>query len=395
MSEITRTVLGALRKQFDMDVAFISEFRQGERIFRFVDTEDLSCPVKVDRSDPLEASFCARVVDGRLPELMPDAALNPVAREIPATLELPVGAHLSVPIRFSDGRVFGTLCCFSYTPDPTLGDESVRMLRALASFVAIIVEEADTTRAESALTQAKVHDLIDNDGLVVVYQPIVNLDTRKPVGVEALARFPDGRGPDRWFADAWRHNAGIDLEHAAIRRAIEESEDLPEDMYLSVNLSPLTLENAEVLNTLISGPVERLLVEVTEHAAVSNPATLKEALRPFKEAGGRVAVDDVGMGFSGLHQLVELAPDIIKLDRTLITGIDTDAARQAIVASLLTYASEVGSSVVTEGVETAGEARKLSSLGVSTAQGYHLGRPAPLAELDLGWWLRRLSRVSG
>ncbi|MFP5332165.1 MAG: EAL domain-containing protein [Acidimicrobiia bacterium] len=385
MSElITRSVLGALRKQFDMDVAFISEFRQDERVFRFVDTEDLSCPVKVDASDPLGATFCARVVDGTLPELIHDAASHPVAREIPATEELPVGAHLSVPIRFSNGRVYGTLCCFRYTSDPTLGEDSVRMLRALASFVAIVLEEAETERGESALVQARIHDLIADDALVVVYQPIVDLETRTPVGVEALARFPDERGPDRWFAEAWRHDAGVELEHAAIRRALEQAQNLPETLYLSVNLSPLTLARAEVLETLLSGRVDRLVVEITEHAAVDDPASLRRALRDFKKRGGRVAVDDVGMGFSGLHQLVELSPDIIKLDRTLISGIDNDGARRAIVASLLTYATEVEATVVTEGVETAGEARTLADLGVSSAQGYHLGRPAALANLDLG-----------
>lgn len=385
MSElITRSVLGALRKQLDMDVAFISEFRQDERVFRFVDTEDLSCPVKVDASDPLGATFCARVVDGTLPELIHDAASHPVAREISATTELPVGAHLSVPIRFSNGRVYGTLCCFRYTSDPTLGEESVRMLRALASFVAIVLEEAETERGESALIQATIQDLIAGDALVVVYQPIVDLESRTPVGVEALARFPDERGPDRWFAEAWRHDVGVELEHAAIRRALEQTEDLPEALYLSVNLSPLTLASAGVLDTLMCGPVDRLVVEITEHAAVDDPASLKRALQRFKERGGRVAVDDVGMGFSGLQQLVELSPDIIKLDRTLISGIDDNGARRAIVASLLTYATEVGATVVTEGVETAGEARTLADLGVSSAQGYHLGRPAALADLDLG-----------
>ncbi|MEX0757494.1 MAG: diguanylate phosphodiesterase, partial [Acidimicrobiia bacterium] len=81
---ITRTVLSALRKQFDMDVAFISEFREGDRVFRFVDTDDETCPVEVDGSDPLEATYCQRVVDGRLPELMRDAKTFQAARELPA-----------------------------------------------------------------------------------------------------------------------------------------------------------------------------------------------------------------------------------------------------------------------------------------------------------------------
>lgn len=381
---ITRTVLTALRKQFDMDVAFISEFREGNRVFRFVDTEDETCPVEVDGSDPLEATYCQRVVDGRLPELMRDANTFQAARELPVTEELPVGAHLSVPIRRSNGRIFGTLCCFSYTPNQNLGYESVRTLRALADFVGFVLEENETEHGDAMLIRSRITRLLASaGGPQIVFQPIVQLRSRTPVGLEALSRFPDGRAPDQWFAEAWDHDIGIALEHAAIRRAIEEFRSVPEPAYLSVNLSPDTLSDPTVLETLYASPTERLVVEVTEHAAVEKPSALRELLRGFRSRGGRVAIDDVGAGFSGLHHLVELAPDIIKLDRSLITGVDTHLARQAIVASLVTYARAVGASVVAEGIETEDEFCALVDLGVENGQGYHLGRPTDVSQIRL------------
>lgn len=366
-----------------MDVAFISEFRDGQRVFRFVDTEDRSCPVQVNGSDPLEASYCQRVIDGRLPELIRDASRHAAARELPATAALPVGAHLSVPIRFSDGRIFGTLCCFSYTPDETLHDGSVDLLRALATFVAIVLEHDEAERGEAASASERINAVLDAGGPTIVYQPIVDMVSSRAVGVEALARFPDGRPPDVWFQEAWRTGCGVELELGAVRAALTGYRALPEELYLSVNLSPATLWGDNAVDLLLDGPVDRLVVELTEHAAIEDPAALTARLDKFTARGGRIAIDDVGMGFSGLHQLVELAPDVIKLDRSLIAGIDRDFARQAIVPALLTYADKVGADVVAEGVETPDEAAMLLRLGVRTAQGYHFARPGPPHQLDL------------
>lgn len=113
-------MLRAIREHLGMDVAFVSEFTAKRRVFRLVDSTYPNQPVKVNGSDPLEESYCQRIVDGRLPELITDASLVPAAMELPVTAALPVGAHLSIPIRLADGSVYGTFCCFSFTPDTTL-----------------------------------------------------------------------------------------------------------------------------------------------------------------------------------------------------------------------------------------------------------------------------------
>jgi diguanylate cyclase (GGDEF)-like protein len=144
--------VAVIRAHLAMDVAFISEFTGGQRIFRHIDAGGTHAPIQVDHGDPLEDSYCQRVVDGRLPELMPDAHAFPAALELAATRALPVHGHLSVPIRLCDGRVYGTLCCFSYTPDHTLNERDVNLLRVFAELVArhIQYHEVMPQRVESS-----------------------------------------------------------------------------------------------------------------------------------------------------------------------------------------------------------------------------------------------------
>jgi GAF domain-containing protein len=130
-------LLRRVREAFRMDVVFVSEFVGGLRVFRHVDAQpEAQGIVREGDSDPLELSYCQRVVSGRLPRAMPDAQQVEEAREIPATQAIPVGAHLSVPIVLAGGRVFGTLCCFSRQSQPGLGEADAQALEAVANLIA-------------------------------------------------------------------------------------------------------------------------------------------------------------------------------------------------------------------------------------------------------------------
>lgn len=131
-----QNALHSIRTHLGMDVAFISEFKSGRRIFRYVDSAEPNPPLTVGGSDPLEDSFCQRVVDGRLPELMPDAFHNPHAMSLPVTQALPVRAHLSVPIRLKSGVVYGTYCCFSSKADQSMNERDLDMMRIFAQLIA-------------------------------------------------------------------------------------------------------------------------------------------------------------------------------------------------------------------------------------------------------------------
>lgn len=127
-------VLLMLRKQLRMDVVFVSEFVDGRRVFRFVDG---GTPLGLEAGDsaPLEQSYCQAVVQGRLPELVTDAAPFVVNGSVPE-VGITVGAHLSTPVVLSDGRVYGTVCCFSTSPKPEMQDNALACLRQCARLVA-------------------------------------------------------------------------------------------------------------------------------------------------------------------------------------------------------------------------------------------------------------------
>jgi len=140
-------LLRRVREAFRMDVVFVSEFTGGMRVFRHVDASAQAAGiVNAGAGDPLEESYCQRIVDGRLPRAIPDAAKVPEAAALPATQQIPVGAHLSVPIRLHGGAVFGTLCCFSRAPQPSLADSDAQALEAIANLIAAGIDKHGNLR---------------------------------------------------------------------------------------------------------------------------------------------------------------------------------------------------------------------------------------------------------
>ena len=235
------------------------------------------------------------------------------------------------------------------------------------------------TSVERALEQValRTREVIDTRSLQIALQPIIDLSTGRWSGAEALSRFADGKRPDLWFADAHRAGVGIALELHALACAVDSLADLPDDGYLSINASPAVILDPGLYRLLERPdlPIHRVVLEITEHTAVSRYADISSALRKLRERGLRLAVDDTGAGYASFAHVLELRPDIIKLDRSLVTGIDVDAARRAFVTAIVVLALELHATVTAEGVETTGELNLLRQLGVHTAQGYLLARP--------------------
>ena len=153
---------------------------------------------------------------------------------------------------------------------------------------------------------------------------------------------------------------------------------LDSSLYVAMNVSPSVLANPALTDALKASGVDlgRVVVEVTEHASVTDYTTLERPRQRLRDLGVRLAVDDAGAGYSSLRHIVALSPDLIKVDRALVADLDTDRARRALVMAVVVYALEIGTTmVVAEGVETAGELETLKSLGVDAAQGYLTGRP--------------------
>lgn len=228
--------------------------------------------------------------------------------------------------------------------------------------------------------QRRVAAVLAGDGLSIVYQPIVDLASGRVVGAEALSRFSGAppRPPDVWFADADELGLGPDLELTAIRLALRGIEQLPEGAYLSVNLSPSTLVSPEFRSLVDSHCMERVVLELTEHAGIEDYDLLRASLDNLRGRGARLAVDDAGAGFASLRHILNLRPDIIKLDRALVRDVDRDPARRALASSLLTFGRDIDAVIVAEGIETAKELDTLRALDIQYGQGYHLGRPCAL-----------------
>lgn len=378
--EILLETLQSVRRLLGMQVAFVSEFTGGRRVFRYVDAEPGSLELPVGASDPLGESYCQRVVDGRLPELIRDATKIPEALTLPVTKALPVGAHLSVPIVFSDGRVYGTFCCFSTRPDETLNDRDIRMMRLFADITRRLLERQVVAEAARDEMNARIRDVLAHDRFSIVYQPIFRLAQSEIVGYEALTRFSAEpvRTPDKWFNEAAEVGLQAELELGAIRKALKGLERLPEQAYLSLNVSPRTIIEGPLDATFDGFPLDRLVLEVTEHASVADYELLERVLDPLRSHGLRLAIDDAGAGYSCFRHILRLKPDVIKLDMSLIQKIDSDPSSRALAIALIWFANETGSKVVAEGVETEAELRTLQELKVNKAQGYLLGRPQPL-----------------
>lgn len=369
--------LASLRRHFEMDVAFVGRVEDGRRIVDFVDAASPDCPVRPGLSDPIDDTYCGRVIARRVPQLIPDARREPGVADLAATTELPVGAHLSVPLRCASGEVLGTLCCFSHEPDDSLRDRDLRLLSMFAEVVGPHLETLVERNRESAARRSRVRAVLDAGGPTLAMQPIVHLLDRQVHGFEALSRFPaeSGWNPQQWFAEAAALGLGVELEASAIAGALAVLPRLPEDATLSVNVSAEALRSDTVLSLLAGDHAGRLVVEITEHTRIEDYDVLTAGLEALRASGVRLAVDDAGAGWAGLEHILQLQPEVLKLDRALIRRVDRHPGRQAMVEALVGFADRMGAVLIAEGVESEGELACLTSLGVVYGQGHLLGRP--------------------
>ena len=229
--------------------------------------------------------------------------------------------------------------------------------------------------------------LVAGEGIVMVVQPIVDRTSGEVHAYEALARFQT-RGTDsplHWFALADEFGMREELELACLRAALRLLDDLPKGARLSVNLSGPVLIGTTAEELLAAQPdVSRLIVEVTEEALVQRDESLVAALAPLLARGAHFAVDDMGAGYSGLRQITALHPTYLKLDRSLVRGIDADPDRAALLRALVGYAEHTGAHLVAEGVETAAELAAVGEVGVTLIQGWYYGRAAaPWPQVEL------------
>ena len=207
-------------------------------------------------------------------------------------------------------------------------------------------------------------------------QPILDLVSGKLSGYEALARFRrfPGATPDDWFAAAHRAGVGAQLEAHAVAKALRLGAARPAGTVLSVNVSPNVIDTPE-FQAILPADLSGLQFEMTEHELADDTAALLAALDRLRQRGARIAVDDVGAGYAGFKRLMLVGPDVLKLDRALVTGVSREPRKIALVEAIVHFAARTGARVCAEGLETVEDLAAVTELAVGLGQGWVIGRP--------------------
>ncbi len=243
-------------------------------------------------------------------------------------------------------------------------------------------------RIESRVRARQFLDLVLAEDVETLYEPIVNVTTREVIGYEALTRGPwdtELHAPDALFAMGERTGLVYELDCLCRRKALRGARGLTPGKLLFLNCLPTTIHDPAFRGDVLKRTLEELrlrpsdvVFEISEKESIDNFEIFREARDYYRELGFKVALDDTGVAYGSLEAVMELSPDFIKVDMTLVRGIDTDPPRQELLRALESLAGSIHASVIAEGIETSEELATIHSLGITYAQGYLFGRPAPL-----------------
>jgi diguanylate cyclase (GGDEF)-like protein len=267
--------------------------------------------------------------------------------------------------------------------------------RAGRTVVTIYDPEKDHGHVDEGMRaelSSAISALIEARSLTPVYQPIVDLNSGRVIGYEGLVRVPKQSifaHAGALFDAAEVAGRVSDLDRAALDIVLGGAYDLGENLSLSVNVSPRTLESPEFSSTAFLSILRRhgmapgrIVLELTEREAIRDIERLRVALRGVQAAGARIAADDVGAGNAGLRLLSQFRFDVVKIDLSLVQRAGEDKTH-SVLRSLVEMADRLGATTIAEGVETSSQLRTARRLGITAGQGYLLGRPGP--ERDLAW----------
>jgi EAL domain-containing protein (putative c-di-GMP-specific phosphodiesterase class I) len=371
MHTIDRT-LARLRDHLNMDIAYISEVTDTDIFVRALYAPDLPNLPNERITLERETGFCHYIINGEIPPILHDVSSYPSVANLAMRTDFNIQAFMGLPLLRPDGSVYGTLCCISHKPNPTLNERDLETIKLFAEFAAEQIDDELEDRRVSDARGCRIQSIWDQKLLRINLQPIVRLSDMKYKGFEALARFDTVpyRSPDKWFLEASLAGRGVELEVEAVRVALRSLLLFPSTCTLSVNVSPECL-NSEELNELLSNQdPSQIILELTEHTEIVSYCLLIQSVQKFQKMGYKLAVDDAGAGYSNLSHIVQIQPDFIKLDLSLTRNIHLDKARRSLARALVFFAQETGAEIVAEGIETVEEMTTLTELGVDFGQGY-------------------------
>ena len=378
---VVERTLRTLRRRIGFAVVYLS-ILDDEHQYVLATSGDALAGIEAGRRIPLEGTFCARMVAGELEQVVGDTSEHPVARELPATAD-GLACYVGVPVHLPSGKVFGTLCAADAVPHPDLPPSVVDEFAAFADMLGDQLAGEGFIDGTALDAASRVAEVLTRDGaLDMRYQPIVDLRSGELLGVEALLRVDGSERPtDLWFADAARAGLLVDLEVRAVELAIDAFDAMGDAAHLAINVSPRTITSPELATVLREVPVDRLVVEVSEHAVVDDYGPLVDALEPHRSAGLRLALDDMGTGFAGLGHLLQLRPDVLKIDGSVVATLHRDPQHHGAVAGLVRLADDLEADIVAAGVEDLDVLAAVRDLGITQAQGDLLGGPVGADEV--------------
>ncbi len=312
--------------------------------------------------------------------------------EVIAALDTPghPGLHQSASI--------GIAAAEGLSAQELLRDADLAMYRAKAAGGAQMIRFEPWMR-ERVLARTRLRERLESailtDGLSLALQPVIDLATGRWHGFEALVRWQDGdvrRQPDEFIPLAEESGLIIGLGAWVMRRAVSElTGSFGTGSLMAVNVSPRQMEQdgfaRGVLDLLEQTGLDprRLILEITEQAAVQDLGRTASRLEPLRAEGIHVAIDDFGTGFSSMRYLTKLPVDALKIDRQFVDGLGVRRDDEVLVNSMLRLAADLGLDVVAEGVETRLQADMLREAGCHLAQGFFYSRPQPVEEIRRLW----------
>jgi EAL domain-containing protein (putative c-di-GMP-specific phosphodiesterase class I) len=267
-------------------------------------------------------------------------------------------------------------------PDPTSRFERL-IQRAIERAREVSGQEVENEMIRHHIALQKI---ISQNAIIVLFQPIVHLDSLDVLGYEALSRGPEDsgfEGTELLFSFAESTNMLWDLERLCRRNALRTAQSLQLDRQLFLNTSARALQDerfspgelAEYV-TQLGLDQEKIVLEITERVAIQEWESFKRVLREFRNHGFRIAIDDMGAGYSSLQAIAELKPDYLKFDISLVRNINENLIKIGLLETLVALSSKINASVIAEGVEDKEEFLTLRSLGVQLGQGYYFASPS-------------------
>ena len=315
----------------------------------------------------------ARAVDGSW-ERTWDQIDNPYQQQL---RDLGVQRTVNAALRWHD-QIFGDIGLGTCSSDSVVSlSDRLSTVEEFAVVASALLGPGIAERDRAAALRRSLRDVLKAHAFHPVFQPIVELESRVVVGYEALTRFDSGQRPDLCFADAWSIGLGPELELATLRATVQAAKGLPAGAFLDLNASPRLLAYPDQLRDTLYAAGRPLVLEITEHEMIDDYDVLRGAIRSLGR-DIRVAVDDAGAGVANFGHIIDLRPDFVKLDISLVRGVNANLGRQAMVVGMRHFSRTAGCRLIAEGVETTEEAGTLTSLGVEFGQGYLFGRPQPI-----------------